>query len=88
MWGSVQHASKLSGRDFRTSLSRLHVSKHDKITTILITYHRAVGATWLECMEYIVPPVGVPLNVVLDILLAIRGNSMKRAAQYTIVIFK
>jgi len=39
-------------------------------------------------MEYIVPPAGIPLNVVLDILVTIGGNSMKRAAQYTIVIFK
>ena len=88
MSGSAQHAGKLSGRGFQTSLSRLHVSKCDKIATIPITYHHAVGATWLECMEYIVPPAGIPLNVVLDILVTIGGNSVKRAAQYTIVIFK
>jgi len=64
------------------------VSKCDKIATIPITYHHAVGATWLECMEYIVPPAGIPLNIVLDILVTIGGNSVKRAAQYTIVIFK
>ena len=39
-------------------------------------------------MKYIVPPTGVPLNALLDICLAIGGDSMEGVVHYTPVVFQ
>ena len=49
------------------------MSKSDKRITI-ITYNKAILTTWEEHMKYVVPPVGIPLNALLDIFLVIGGD--------------
>ena len=62
------------------------MSKSDKRITI-ITYDKAILTAWEEHMKYVVPPVGIPLNALLDIFLVIGGDSMEGVAEYTHVIF-
>ena len=62
------------------------MSKSDKRITI-IPYNKAILTAWEECMKYVVPPAGIPLNALLDIFLVIGGDSVEGVAKYTHVIF-
>ena len=52
------------------------MSKSDKRITI-ITYDKAILTAWEEHMKYVVPPVGIPLNALLDIFPVIGGTAWR-----------